>query len=253
MLIPTIISIIVLIISFFLIIILSKKFCMNKSGKRENAILFSMVAAILGPAVSLVSTTYFVSSLNEQRKTNAIQNKQFIQDNYNREFELIFGEFKDFVSSLSIEIKYNGFSKEAVELKGLQVIDELSYYLKKGDLVRSLTDAPESFDSVLNDKNAWFVAKLGDLYCQDGKYYKINIRPETEKVYFELLDRKFRNIIKPMFNFLTNKDNINSEIHKRLFAAYLNKNIFEAYLSTRDKPQDFPDINLFTELYQYCE
>lgn len=81
----------------------------------------------------------------------------------------------------------------------------------------------------------------------------MNVRPETEKVYFENLDRKFRNIIKPMFNLLTNKDNINSEIHKRLFAAFLNKNIFEAYLSPIDKPQDLPDINLFTELYHYCE
>lgn len=253
MLIPTIISIIVLVISIFLIIIFGKKFCINKSGKRDNAILFSMVAAILGPAVSLISTAYFVSSLNEQRKANAIQNKQFIQDNYNREFELIFGEFKDFVSSLSIEIKYNEFSKEAVELQGLQVIDELSYYLKKGDLVRSLTDAPENLDGVLNAENAWFVAKLGELYFQDGKYFKMNIRPEKEKLYFEYLDRKFRNIIKPMFNLLTNKDNINSEIHKRLFAAYLNKNIFEAYLSTRYKPQDFPDVNLLIELYQYCK
>lgn len=40
------------------------------------------------------------------------------------------------------------------------------------------------------------------------------------------------------------------EIHKHLFAYYMNKNSFEAYLKIRWKKQDIPDINLLTELIE---
>ncbi len=48
------------------------------------------------------------------------------------------------------------------------------------------------------------------------------------------------NIFKPIFDLLDNTDNEHREIHKHLFASYMNKNSFEAYLTTRREKQDIP-------------
>ena len=45
-------------------------------------------------------------------------------------------------------------------------------------------------------------------------------------------------------------NNEHRETHKQLFASYMNKNCFEAYLETRWKPQNFPDTGVLVELIE---
>ena len=52
------------------------------------------------------------------------------------------------------------------------------------------------------------------------------------------------------FAAISDKDNDNRETHKHLFAAYMNKNCFEAYLTTRWEKQDIPDKDVLYELVE---
>ena len=75
-------------------------------------------------------------------------------------------------------------------------------------------------------------------------------RPKSECIYFESINTRFRNIFKPIFDLLANTDNIHRETHKHLFASYMNKNSFEAYLTTRWQKQDIPNKDLIIELIE---
>ena len=50
--------------------------------------------------------------------------------------------------------------------------------------------------------------------------------------------------------FSVGSNNEHRETHKQLFASYMNKNCFEAYLETRWKPQNFPDTGVLVELIE---
>lgn len=78
-------------------------------------------------------------------------------------------------------------------------------------------------------------------------FYLYNFSQSTT---FEYNSKRFRNIFKPIFELLINKDNDNRETHKHLFAAYMNKNCFEAYLTTRWEKQDIPDKDVLYELVE---
>lgn len=222
--------------------------------KSEKNIFVSLADIFVPSAISLFSVVFFLSSLDAQRQSLEIQSKEFSRNNYNDNFSLVFNEVKHFIENLDVTIKYNNQGKEPVELTGLDVIDELAYYLKRGDVARTVISKDEFLQNknIINDKNAWFVAPMGSVYFENNKYYKVVERPEKEKDYFEKINLKFRNIITPMFDLLADKNNQNLEIHKRIFAAYLNKNVFEAYLTTREKPQNWPETELLRELIELC-
>lgn len=45
---------------------------------------------------------------------------------------------KDFINDLSVEIKYNERSENPITISKMEVIDELAYYLKRGEKVHQL-------------------------------------------------------------------------------------------------------------------
>lgn len=240
--------IIVLSIVFIVAIILSLV-CMKKFGsqKHENSeidLKCTIFTTIISPVIALLSAILVAGTLH-------VQNKDYKQNNYNTEFSILFDEMKDFINNLSIEIQYNSYSEEPVLLTKMEVVDELAYYLKRGKKVRQIYNGDiTKIDLLKQDDNAWFYTNFDDFYLEGSKWYQIRKRPENECRYFESIDKRFRNIATPIFELLTNKDNEHREVQKHLFASYMNKNFFEAYLTTREKPQDIPDISVLNELIE---
>lgn len=189
----------------------------------------TIFTTIVSPVLTVLSVALVVLTLHFQLKDSK-------QEYYNTEFSFLFNEMKSFINGLSVEVKYNQYSDEPVILEKLQVIDELAYYLKKNKSVRRLfIDTVPKDVMPLTETNAWFTAKNGDFYYEKDNCYKMEIRPEIECEYFEKINMQFRNIFKPIFDLLANKDNEHREMHMHLIASYLDRNIFEAYLSTRWK------------------
>lgn len=148
---------------------------------------------------------------------------------------------KDFINDLSVEIKYNERSENPITISKMEVIDELAYYLKRGEKVRQLyAEDASQINFIISKDNTWFTTGLDDFYIEKGKCYQIKMRSELECQYFESVNKRFRNIFKPIFDLLDNTDNEHRETHKHLFASYMNKNSFEAYLTTRREKQDIP-------------
>ena len=103
---------------------------------------------------------------------------------------------------------------------------------------------------LISAKTDWNSIKPGEFYSENGKVYVVKERPESESKYFEAINKRVRKIFTPIFELLANKDNEHRETHKQLFASYMNKNCFEAYLETRWKPQNFPDTGVLVELIE---
>ena len=243
-----VISIVLFVISILFCVVFvknAKKLYEEKEILNLKILIFS---SIITPVISIISVLLVFGTLYFQKT-------DFKQNNYNNEFSLLFDEMKCFVNNLSVEVKYNEKSSEPIILTKMEVIDELAYYLKKGKEVRMVISEDEvsSKDSCIRDKNGWFIANLGDVYYENEKYYKIMQRPDNECKYFEKINKQFRNIFIPIFDLLEKKDNHHKETHKRLFASYMSKNVFEAFLTTRWKKQEIPDINLLSDLLEYTE
>jgi hypothetical protein len=238
------------------ILFFKDKLKLGKHGSKIDAMsaYFTMLAAILGPVFAIVSSLLFVSSLKEQRRATNDQIQTSKQNNYNANFELLMGEIERFVDGLEVEVTYNRYSTEPEVLKRNEVISELALYLKKapGEAIKCISkkNVPD-MTKVLTKEDAWFTAKLGEIYIENGMYYQIVNRPEKEKKYFEELNNRFRTLFIPMFELLKNDDNQNRNMQKHIFAAYLNEDVFEAFLTTRWKKQVWPDTDLLVELIEY--
>lgn len=222
---------------------MSKNLNESKCEKSKIDLCCTIFTTIVTPVLTFLSVILVVCTLQLQAKDSK-------QNNYNEEFRVLFGEMKSFIESLSVEIKYNKYSENPIELKKLEVIDELAYYLKCGKKSRQLYVETLPKDVIIPSETNWFNASIGDFYIENGNYYQVLERPENECKYFESINKRFRNIFKPIFELLINKDNDNRETHKHLFAAYMNKNCFEAYLTTRWEKQDIPDKDVLYELVE---
>lgn len=231
---------------FFVVvaIFLTKKLTTGKNKNTKADLKCTIFTTIISPILTIISLIIVVYTLQ-------IQTKDSKQNYYDTEFSFLFNEMKSFINDLSVEVKYNQYLEEPVIIEKLQVVDELAYYLKRNKYVRRLitTDMLDDNDVKL-EENAWFTAEVGDFYSENGKYYIVEIRPEIECEYFEMINKRFRNIFIPIFELLKNKDNEHQEMHKHLFASYMSKNIFEAYLTPRWEKQDIPDEKLLFELYK---
>jgi len=222
----------------------AKKYSVNKNKNLNIELGCTIFTTIVSPLLTILSVVLVVYTLQ-------IDSKNSKQDKYNTEFSILFAEMKDFINDLSVEIKYNAQSENPVTLSKMEVIDELAYYLKRDKKVRQLySEEVYQINFTIPKDNTWFTTELDDFYIEDGKCYQIKMRPEIECQYFETINKRFRNIFKPIFKLLSNIDNEHRETHKHLFASYMNKNIFEAYLSTRWQEQDIPDKDLLFELIE---
>ncbi|MDY6398431.1 MAG: hypothetical protein SPL22_11975 [Treponema sp.] len=239
----TIIFISILAFSILFAVLMSKNLNESKCEKSKIDLCCTIFTTIVTPVLTFLSVILVVCTLQLQAKDSK-------QNNYNEEFRVLFGEMKSFIESLSVEIKYNKYSENPIELKKLEVIDELAYYLKCGKKSRQLYVETLPKDVIIPSETNWFNANIGDFYIENGNYYQVLERPENECKYFESINKRFRNIFKPIFELLINKDNDNRETHKHLFAAYMNKNCFEAYLTTRWEKQDIPDKDVLYELVE---
>lgn len=237
------IFILTLLISFIVV----KRYLATKYNEKNVSVTCTIFTTIISPVLTLLSVILVVFTLQ-------IQLKDSKQEYYNTEFSFLFNEMKSFINELSVEVKYNQYSDEPVTLEKLKVIDELAYYLKKDKSVRRLfiDNVPKDV-TPLTEENAWFTAKNGDFYYGKDKCYKMEIRPEIECEYFEKINMQFRNIFKPIYDLLENKDNEHREMHMHLIASYLNINSFEAYLSTRWKKQDFLDTEVLNKLLEWSQ
>lgn len=232
------------------------KLKLGKHGTKidDMSAYFTMLAAILGPALAIVSSLLFVSSLKEQRRATDDQIQTSKQNNYNANFELLMGEIERFIDGLEVEVTYNRNSTEPEVLKRNEVISELALYLKKspGEAIKRIDRKNVSdMAKVITKEDAWFTAKLGEVYIENGVYYQVVNRPEKEEKYFEELNNRFRTLFIPMFELLKNNENQNKDMQKHIFAAYLNKDVFEAFLTTRWEKQVLPDTDLLVELIGY--
>lgn len=153
--------------------------------KNRDGLLLSLVDIFAHSVISLFSVVFFLPSLDAQMRSLEIQSKEFSRNNYNDNFSLVFNEVKHFVENLDVIIKYNNQGKEPVELIGFDVIDELAYYLKRGDATRTVISKDEFLQNknIVNDENAWFVAPVGSVYFENNKYYKVVERPETSTAF----------------------------------------------------------------------
>ncbi len=231
---------IALVVSF----ILARKFSASKYENSNVELRCTIFTTIFSPILTTLSVVFVVCTLQ-------IEYKNSKQDKYNTEFSILFGEMKDFINNLSVEIKYNERSENPITISKMEVIDELAYYLKRGKKVRQLyAEEVSQINFTVSKDNAWFTTELDDFYIENGKCYQIKIRPDLECQYFENINIRFRNIFKPIFELLANVDNEHRETHKYLFASYMNKNLFEAYLTTRWKEQYIPDT--LSELINLC-
>lgn len=231
-------------ISIIIACVLAKRSDSSKDNKSKIELGCTVFSTIISPVLTIVSVLLVVLTLQ-------LQSKNSKQDSYNTEFSILFAEMKDFIEGLSVEVKYNIYSEEPVTLTKLEVIDELAYYLKHRKKVRQLFNNDVSQNEMLiSAKTDWNSIKPGEFYSENGKVYVVKERPESESKYFEAINKRFRNIFKPIFELLVNKDNEHRETHKQLFASYMNKNCFEAYLETRWKPQNFPDTGVLVELIE---
>ena len=86
---------------------------------------------VITPVLTVLSVILVVYTLQ-------IDSKNSKQDKYNTEFSILFAEMKDFINDLSVEIKYNERSENPITISKMEVIDELAYYLKRGEKVRQL-------------------------------------------------------------------------------------------------------------------
>ena len=230
----TIVIIFLFLIALAVSFVLAKKFSSPKYQKSNIEMSCTIITTIITPVLTVLSVILVIYTLQ-------IDSKNSKQDKYNTEFSILFAEMKDFINNLSVEIKYNERSENPITISKMEVIDELAYYLKRGEKVRQLYSkeiAQISFP--ISNDNTWFTTELDDFYIENGKCYQIKKRPELECQYFEAINKRFRNIFKPIFDLLDNTDNEHRETHKHLFASYMNKNSFEAYLNTRWEKQDIP-------------
>lgn len=227
-----------------LAVVFMKHFSSQKYKNFGIELKCTIFTTIVTPVISLLSVVLVAGTLQ-------IQNKDSKQNDYNTEFSILFDEMKNFIDGLSIEVKYNQYSLEPVVLTKMEVIDELAYYLKRLKKVRQIYNGDVTKIGLLKrDENAWFTTDFDDFYLEESKCYQVKKRPENECRYFESINKQFRNIAKPIFELLSNKDNKHRETHKRLFSLYMNKNFYEAYFTTRWKSQDIPDIGVLSELVE---
>lgn len=238
----------IIILSTILIIALICSFIfMNKNSKDKNSVIelkCNIFTTIISPVLTVLSVILVVYTLQ-------IDSKNYRQDKYNTEFSILFAEMKDFIDNLSVEIKYNKRSKNPIILSKMEVIDELAYYLKCDKKVRQLySEEVSQINFNIPNENTWFTTEIDDFYIENGNCYQMKTRPKSECIYFESINTRFRNIFKPIFDLLANTDNIHRETHKHLFASYMNKNSFEAYLTTRWQKQDIPNKDLIIELIE---
>ena len=214
--------------------VLAKKFSAPKYKDSNIEMQCTFFTTVITPVLTVLSVILVVYTLY-------IDSKNSKQDKYNTEFSILFAEMKDFINDLSVEIKYNERSENPITISKMEVIDELAYYLKRGEKVRQLyAEDASQINFIISKDNTWFTTGLDDFYIEKGKCYQIKMRSELECQYFESVNKRFRNIFKPIFDLLDNTDNEHRETHKHLFASYMNKNSFEAYLTTRREKQDIP-------------
>lgn len=237
--------IILVLIAFVVSFVLSRKFAAPKYEKSNAELRCTIFTTIFTPVLTMLSVVLVVCTLQLDYKNSK-------QDSYNTEFSMLFAEMKDFINSLSVEIKYNEHSEKPITISKMEVIDELAYYLKRGEKVRQLyAEEVSQINFSVSKSNTWLTTEIDDFYIENGKCYQIKIRPELERQYFESINKRFRNIFTPIFELLDNVDNEHRETHKHLFASYMNKNFLEAYLTTRWKEQDIPDtlIEIMSSLF----
>lgn len=121
----TIIFISILVFSILFAVLMSKNLNESKYEKSKIDLCCTIFTTIVTPVLTFLSVILVVCTLQLQAKDSK-------QNNYNEEFRVLFGEMKSFIESLSVEIKYNKYSENPIELKKLEVIDELAYYLRCG-------------------------------------------------------------------------------------------------------------------------
>ena len=110
---------------------LAKKLSSPEYQKSNIEMRCTIFTTIITPVLTVLSVILVIYTLQ-------IDSKNSKQDKYNTEFSILFAEMRDFINNLSVEIKYNERSENPITISKMEVIDELAYYLKRGEKVRQL-------------------------------------------------------------------------------------------------------------------
>lgn len=141
--------IILVLIAFVVSFVLSRKFAAPKYEKSNAELRCTIFTTIFTPVLTMLSVVLVVCTLQLDYKNSK-------QDSYNTEFSMLFAEMKDFINSLSVEIKYNEHSEKPITISKMEVIDELAYYLKRGEKVRQLyAEEVSQINFSVSKSNTW--------------------------------------------------------------------------------------------------
>lgn len=158
---------ITLAVSFVVSFGLAKKLSSPKYQKSNIEMRCTIFTTIITPVLTVLSVILVIYTLQ-------IDSKNSKQDKYNTEFSILFAEMKNFINNLSVEIKYNEHSENPITISKMEVIDELAYYLKRGEKVRQLySEEIAQISFPISNDNTWFNTELDDFYIENGKCYQI--------------------------------------------------------------------------------
>lgn len=245
----SLLALIVFVIGCFISIFIPLFFVRNNTPDALKTRL-EMIPMYLGPVMAFVSALLFVDSLVQQHRSYTLQQEEYKRNNFNISFERVNSDLADYIDSLEMPCRYNKYSTESTILRKYEVIDELTIFLKKGNCARGYINESDIKDTdvVHKETNAWFTTVINEIYFSEGSFYKCFERPQRECDYLNNIERRLHSMIKLFFDLLENAPVQDIQYEKEIFASYFSKDLFEAFLTTREKKQDIPNESLFFDI-----